>query len=1016
MWIGTDDGLNRYDGSNVTIFKTSESNEAQLKGSWIQNIAEDINGNILLATDRGLSVFDYKFERFRDLDVEPLPQAVNYQNIDQVFVDSKGQIWVAVEEDGLYVFTPENEQFFYDSGLEGTFSISNSRIKQIFEDSNGGIWLVTYDGIEYKPDHSISFEHIHDQEFIEGIAEDTEGFLYVITYSGELLKSITSSSPSAGFKEVNISNFFPSEGDHAFQSIHIDANGVLFIGVENEGVLSLSPDLKHHKLYDQSNSDPNSLSSNSISLIMNDSFGDLWVGTRYGGINIVHYKKLAFKHYDLSYPVIFEIGEDSVSGKVFVSTDGGGLCLFDPEKGEYEVLDKLSSGLSANDVTALAFTKKEIVVGTWNGGINFLPKGSTRFRQSFMGSKSINNVFDMVPDGSGNLWIVPFRGGLEKLNLSTMEFSNIMDEPGVPDDLELEVVEVDSSGNLYFGGYRGLHTYSLRSNNFKTFTANNTDTPTRISNDIIHAIEVESDSIIWIGSRYGLNRFNTLTENFESFYEEDGLPSNTIKSILIDDQGLLWLGTNNGISRFDYHNKIFTNFNLEDGIQGRQFNRNSSLKASDGRLYFGSTDGLTVFNPDLYYEEGYEHKIAFTDLFINNEKVVADEEGSPLTKHIDREEKLVFDYSQDFFTLKFTSLNYSTPYNNQYKYILEGFDPSWTVSATGAANYTNVRAGEYTFRVVGTTDANTWSANDRSITIVILPPWWETWWFRLTVVLFASFCIWFVFRMRVKALERQSSLLKQKVAQRTRNLNATVSNLKKTQMKLIQSEKMASVSTLMAGMAHEINNPLNFIQGGKDLITREIEKGNGQDKGLINSSLDHIQEGILRTSKVVRSLELFSAKNQEYETCDINQLLEDTITLISNNIQGQYTIQKEFQNSLPPIQGIVKELEALFINILNNAIDALQSSGGLILLKTASDAKDVIVTIDDDGVGMSPETQKSILEPFFTTKVGVGTLGLGVTISHAIVDKHNGEISFDSSLDQGTTVIIKLPFEAAVSA
>jgi len=795
-----------------------------------------------------------------------------------------------------------------------------------------------------------------------------------------------------------------------FESIYIDRSDRMWLGIENVGLLSMSSALSNPIIYKHLESQGNSISSNSITTMLEDTSGDLWVGTQWAGINVIHYTNQVFKSYQLSHPITFQMVED-IDNKVWICTDGGGLCRFDPLTSEFDVFTKENSGLGANEATTVFLTSdNEIVVGCWNGGLSKFDRGQQKFTSFHPPSSRFNRarVFDLDEDGSGSILAALSEGGLQVFESEIKDGYDLLQGSDYQDEVFVEQIEVGRDGSIYMGGYRGLEVYDPKKDTHVLYE--HLYDRNSISDNFIYCFFQENDSILWIGTGFGLNRFNMETERFQNFFISDGLPSNAIKAITKDDDGFIWISTNSGLSRLDYSQNSFKNFGIEDGLQGPQFTKNSVLNASIGTIYFGGKNGFTLFNPSKIQSATYKPKFVFTDFEILNEKVVADM-NSPLIDHIDDTEAITLKHWQSFFSISFASLNFITSEKTAFKYKLEGFDVDWITSRENHVHYTNVDPGSYLFRVSSAYDG-VWDEEERQIAITILPPWWQTITFRVAIVLILITSVIAYNRWRYTSLRRSKMLLEGQVSSRTEKLNEALQNLKMTQKKLVETEKMATINTIVAGMAHELNNPLNFIQGGKELLEIELSKENKKlNREAIKSYLGAINEGVGRAAGVVAGLEHFSLNpNRKEGSCAIGQILNEVIKEIDSNKKHNIVFDIEIEEGLPKLSGNRQELSQLFFNIIRNSMDSIDGTGRInVVAQSVNDYLYVIVK--DNGLGMNNEVLKNVIDPFFTTKEPGQGLGLGASLAYKIVENHRGEIRFRSKENKGTTVLMKFPVE-----
>jgi signal transduction histidine kinase len=536
----------------------------------------------------------------------------------------------------------------------------------------------------------------------------------------------------------------------------------------------------------------------------------------------------------------------------------------------------------------------------------------------------------------------------------------------------------------------------------------------------------------------GLCQFNYNTGKFTTYTDKFGLADNSVYSILEDDKKHLWLGTANGLSRFDPVTKKFTNFYDKDGLQGRDFaagNRDQAArcKGKGGILYFGGSNGFNFFNPDQINADSSLAPVVITQFKLFDRLV----KGANETKEI------VLKHFENYFSFEFSSLSYSDPGKNQYAYKLEGADKDWVYSGTRRyVAYTNIDPGTYTFKVKATNSDGIWNEEGVSFAVVIRPPWWKTWWAYCLYGLLLMAALLAVHRYqknKVIRVEREKAQ-KKELAQ-AKEIEKAYHELKTTQQQLIQSEKMASLGELTAGIAHEIQNPLNFVNNfsevNKELLMEMkdgIDNGNLDEvKYLADDVIDN-QDKIIhhgkRADAIVKGMLQHSRNSSGVkEPTDINSLCDEYLRLayhanragrqaMGENGKSFNVITKTgFDNTIGKINLVPQEIGRVILNLINNAfyaVDEKKKAGGdgyepTVIISTRKDKDKIEVKVKDNGNGIPQKVLDKIFQPFFTTKpAGQGT-GLGLSLSYDIIKAHGGEIKVETREGEGSEFIVELP-------
>jgi signal transduction histidine kinase len=529
----------------------------------------------------------------------------------------------------------------------------------------------------------------------------------------------------------------------------------------------------------------------------------------------------------------------------------------------------------------------------------------------------------------------------------------------------------------------------------------------------------------------------------------------SIQSIISDEKNnTLWLSTFDGLSRFDLKTEQFNNFSISDGIQSQLFSDGSFLKTSTGLVAFGGSNGMTIFNPDELNKTSIPPKVFLTDLKLFNKSVIPGNQ-SILEKPINETEQIILAYNQNNISIDFIALHYSNPSKNRYSYKLENYDNEWRdIGNLHTAFYPHLPPGNYTFRVKAANDKGVWNEQGATLKITVNPPWWKT---TLAYVIYGLLIIGFVFgvdrflRRRLRQQEKarnQARELEQarEIEKAYHKLEESHETLKSTQTQLIQSEKMASLGELTAGIAHEIQNPLNFVNNFSEVntelideLSQEVDKGNLDEVKALAKDIKENEQKInhhgKRADAIVKGMLQHSrSSNGVKEPTDINALCDEYLRLSYHGLRAKdksfnATMKTDFDNSIGNINIIPQDIGRVVLNLINNAFYAVDEKkkkiapqppeGGawfeptvtICTKRTSSPlgAGGLLISVSDNGNGIPQKVLDKIFQPFFTTKpTGQGT-GLGLSLSYDIIKAHGGEIKVASVEKESTTFIIQLP-------
>ncbi len=819
LWVGSQDGLNRYDGYSFKIFKHDPDDPNSLSHNGILAIAEDTDGSLWIGTwGGGLNRFDPVTEKFIRYRYNPDdPASLSNDTVTSIKQDSSGALWVGTLG-GLNRYNPETGGFDrFGHNPDDSNSLSSDAISVIIEDSLGQLWIGTGAiGVEgsglnrFDPSAGKANRYQHadsdpaslSSNNIASIYESTDGTFWVATggyslHGGGLDQFDPHTGKARHFSHDPQVDDSLSGDD--LTSLWGDANGILWIGTRANGldVMDLS-NPGHFAHYQNDPFFPDSLSGNEVWSLYKDRSDILWIGTTHSGINKLPANAGQFSLYrnnpsdpnSLSLNAIGAFAEDR-KGNIWIATWGGGLDRFDPRTGRFEHYrhDPENPDSLSDDLFMDVYVDPYDIVwaGTFGKGLNRLNPATGRVVHYLHDPENPaslvdDNIAAIIPDQNGGLWIGTF-GGLSHYDPDTDTFTNYSNDPNNPSSLsENKVVGLylDSKNNILWIGTwgGGLHQLDLndplQTDPRRATVINyrhNAEDPSSISEDSVWAIHETPDGTLWLGTQLGLNRFDPRLKTFRHYTEKQGLPNNVVLGILEDDQGNLWLTTNNGLAEFDPHAGTFTNYDASDGLQSNEFSSNAFYRSRNGTLYIGGINGFNLFNPADIQPNLVAPQVVVTRFEVFNE---------PLSVDLSGRAPIQLSYKQDFISFEFTAFDFHSPQKNQYAYQLEGFDADWIRAGNRRyATYTNLPGGEYVFRVKAANSDGVWNETGVAIPVFITPPLWQTWWFNGLLILVLGTLIAGGFRWRLNSIREQNIQLEMEIAKRTSELRETNSLLEK---------------------------------------------------------------------------------------------------------------------------------------------------------------------------------------------------------------------------------------------
>lgn len=813
LWFGTANGLNRYDGYNFTVFNNNPSDSTSISDDGIFSLFEDQQGFIWVGTlggvlnkyDRKSGIFTHYYlpvlngslnnssEEYYNF---PLPfSRSNNKTITSITGDKTGVLWIGTWGNGLMKFDTNTKKFehvIYETNKNGV--IKSNRIQTLLADQNSNIWIGSIGGGLYELTgnsihskiihytHSASSNSLSDNK-IFSLCEDRNGNLWIGTFDGGLNKLskplMKKESDNVKFEKfLNNKNDITSLSNNFVTSIIEDKTGTIWIGTFGGGLNIY--DQKKNIFHTFLNSPNQSISpaKNEILSLMQDKSGTIWIGTHLGkGLDKIEISNIKFHkiskdlktNHGLNDDVVWAVCQDDNSN-LWIGTYKGGLNKYNPKTGKFTYyLHNPSENNSISDNHVRVITDDgagNLWIGTYNGGLNKFNKSTHVFTHYIhnpddSASLSGNQVQTLLIDHNKNIWVGTFGNGLNKL---------IVDQKGSPEvkfikytsnrnnkfslsDNRIFCLFEDKSGIIWIGTFGGgLNKFNPQTGKFISYK-NNPDDETSISDNRVMTINEDYRGNLWIGTYGGgLQRFDPSKGKFIRYNKKYKMNASIIYGILEDAGKMFWLSTDNGLFKFNPQTEHYTQYDLHDGLQGLEYNGGAYFKSKKGEMYFGGINGVNYFYPDSVKDNQYIPPIIITSIKVFDKPL----EGERDTVELD--------HSQNFFSFEFSALDYTNPIDNQYAYILQGFDLDWHYvdSKRRIANYTNLPPGDYVFRVCGSNNDGVWNNNGARVYIKILPPFWETWWFISVFLLIAGYFVYFLSTIRFRnllAIERLKSKL-----------------------------------------------------------------------------------------------------------------------------------------------------------------------------------------------------------------------------------------------------------------
>ncbi len=1003
MWVGTRDGLNKYDGEEITVYRNISSDSTSISNNDILSIKEDNKGFIWVGTHNGLNRFDPRTETFTRFLHSSEKNSVSHCSVRTIKQINDQELWFA-SSDGLYIYDQKNEKLIgYKKNDLKPSGLTNNFIIEIFQSKNENVWIGSSTGIHKvigRDIHNLKFENFTTSTplFIQAINENEDGNLLIGTKHNGLFVFDQKSQVFTPNNDLNNTKILSSD----IRRVEYDNNGNLWIGAYN-GLYIKKQDQDIIKIVHQPGN-PKSLSKNSIKEIFIDNNGSVWIGTYYGGVNLwdiynnnfhTLYKTKGDQAYQLG--VVSSLVEDK-KGNLYIGTEGNGVTVVHNNgKTCHELTAALHIKLSDINIKSLLLDGQNLWIGTLKNGIKCFNIATKSFDLST--HEKLNTLLSdlgiySITKIHNNLIIGTFGKGTVIYNMVSQEVNQIDHLSSNSNSLtnnRVRCVFSDNKSNLWIGTDKGLNKIA----NNQINTSNPTIQRFLFNNDKAYGQNIiciyqDGKDQIFVGTKeQGVLKF---TDNTFKKVNLNLLNTSVITaySIIEDDQYNLWISSNLGMVRYNPKDEKSIIYNQTEGFLGNEFISNSYLKGSNGKLYFGGVKGVSFFNPIELQKNDYESNVILTGLKIN---------GKNLDKSISFMEKIVLQHNESSFSLNFAIPNYINTANNRYAYRLVGLNNDWKFTKNHEASYTLQKPGSYTFEVKDANNSEAWDEEPTKLVIVVKAAIWKTPLAFFIYFLIASIILYQIFT-NIKAKIILADKLK-------------TERIAKSKQEEINKSKL----DFFTNISHDFRTPLTLIlaplqqlienyTGNKEIYKklRIIERNAGQLLKLTNQLLDF------------RTFE-----NEHYKLQAKKENLVPFLKEVYHSFKEYADIGKysySFENSADEINVFYdhNKLEKVFYNILSNAFK-YTPRGGKIKVKIYQKDENAVIEILDNGKGIDPEFMGKIFERYYETASKVeyqkhfnqGS-GIGLYIAKKAVALHKGEILVESNKDLGTkfTVILKL--------
>lgn len=1010
MWIGTSQGLSRFDGYNFANYLPNPENPTSISGNLVRAIKEDSHGNLLVGTETGgLNIFNKTTETFSH-PLKTIP-GFNYKEIDvnDVIEDSHGNLWLATDLNLFILDTLKQLKPIQITNNEDGINLEGNYIRKIQFDNDNNLWLGTIQGVFiYNPTEKklssfeLPFADNQNREILELYLDD-EGLIWIGTYS---MGAFIVDPKTKETKKVSLNPTI--NRTETVRSISKGIFGEYWIGTRG-GLFKYSKTTGEVSLFRHDIQSPRSLSNNSVLSIYHDLKGETWIGTR-GGLNLLAKSKQVFHNFSalpgdnkyMNSNIVYCFWIDNEEN-IWIGTEDGGINIYNPETKTYKYLTanaNKSNTISQNCIKSFLYDGDgNLWVGTFLGGIDVINLASGKITNyshnpEKKGSLSNNNVWDMCLDQMGNIWVVTSKG-INQFDKASKTFIHHTQLAG---DDQVLWIEPHSNGNLWIGASDEVIIYNPI-----------TKATTRHYEHSRSMFE-DSQKKIWIATNDNGIALYTRENGAVKYYNESlGLANNQTLRILEDNKNNLWISTSNGLSKFNPKTEIFQNFTRNDGLGNNQFCYGASYKTKTGELLFGTISGFNIFPPEAITPVDPDVPLVFTDLKIFNKSVQIGEGKKPtLKKSISETDHLILNHKQNFFTLEFAALNYVNSENNLYSYKLEGFNDEWIgPGKQRTAPFTNLNPGNYTLKIKQVHHGNLAESKGLQLSITILPPFWKTNWFLAIIYVLILTIVYAIIRFFVTREKIKSQLVIEKVNAR----------------KLHELDMMKL--KFFTNISHEIRTPLTLILGPLEKMLKT-----NLPKEEINTNLNLMHRNAKNLDRLIS--QLLDFRKLQTGNLKLNTTEGDIVGFLSNIVSSFSGLAEEKEikltfNTLKKrlfVSFDPDKIEKIINNLLSNAFKFTDSKGSIsVNLSLIFDSDDndfsndeekqfIEISIKDTGKGISNKNIDRIFLRFFQSeeKDKSSGAGIGLALVKDLIKLHNGTILVTSKPNKGTKFTIRIPY------
>lgn len=1021
IWIATENGLNKFDGTRFSIYRHNAIDSTSLKNNYVRTLFEDSRGNFWIGCINGLQRYDRATDSFHELFI-PRKDGRKNPHITSIIERRNGDLWIATSGQGAISLKKDSHPTSFHIETELTERMGSNYLNVIFEDSRQNLWIATEEkGLyRYSPESkelkSYKAPHNIIGDDVSAICEDTHGQIFVGTLTKGLFK--LPARQEGDFEPVPYQNRMNLN----IRTLILDTRGKLFIGTDGEGVKEYQP--QQNTIVDSEiNAGPFDFSKSKVHSLIEDKDHNLWLGIFQKGLILVPGISNKFDYYGYKSIHNNTIGSSCVmaihtdeQATIWIGTDNDGLYAINEQGKQLRHYTHQAGNIHSVPGTILCLyedSNRELWLGSYFDGLARMNKqtgvcqDATSLLQGNL-SAGKPKVSCIIEDKDKNLWVGTYGSGLYKINLPTQHVTYYESTRNENDDWSINRLPndwiscllEDKEGMIWIGTYKGLAVLNPQTDNFINYKKQNNLLP----GYVVYSLLESTNGDIWAGTSEGLVCLNKDKLVPVLFTTADGLPSDIICGLAEDEEKNIWISTHQGISKLNPQEKKFINYYAGDGLQGNEFTRTAVFKDKRGKIFFGGTNGVTAFHPQDITEIKKEMNVLITGFYIGNRPVKkGDKSGNNIITDaaVMDTEQFTLAYNENTFSIDFSVLESSNPERISYQYKIKELGDEWisTQPGTNRVTYSSLKPGKYTFSVQAR-DHNNFS-NIRTVTIVITPPWYQTWWAKvfwgcLGVLLIYALTMYILSRIR-----HRQEVMRQK------------------HMEQINEAKLQ----FFINISHEIRTPMTLIISPLEKLLAEHS-----DKQSVYLMIYRNAQRILRLINQLMDIRKLDKGQMhlKFRETDIVGFINDLMQTFNYQAQKKnitFTFEKKLKDTRSLKVWIdLNNFDKVLMNVLSNAFKYTREGGNIeVLLKTGHNdtyrgaLKDYFeIDITDNGIGIDKDKIEQIFERFYQinndmTQSNFGT-GIGLHLSRSLVELHHGIIKAENREDgQGTRFIIRLP-------